>query len=96
MKKHTLFNSFKWNKEDDQVRFRAKLLPQDSPSEFSPRSGLQLVNPGVQDDPVDTAPLRIEKLELDRVFKDLRSKFFCHLEGQDRMDVVTSWEKLKD
>ena len=39
---HSNYNSFKWQKEEDSVKFRAKRLPQDC--EFVPRAGIERRN----------------------------------------------------
>ena len=95
LKNHTSFHSFIWTKEAGTVRFRGKVLPQDSDSEFGPRDGIQLVSTGTDFTPVGPAKFRIENLELDRVFSSL-AKYFKTLEGCDKMEVVNSWDRLKD
>ena len=95
LKNHTMFHSFKWSKEDDLVPFRAKPLPQDDDEEFAPKQGLQLVDVDINWEFIKTAEFRIEKLELEKVFNGLK-KYFKTLEGEEKMEVVSSWDKFRD
>ena len=95
LKNHTMYNSFQWSKENGLVKFRGKLLPQDHCSRLGPKSGIQILLPGVSFADVGIAPFRIEKLELNKVFSSLQ-KFFARLHGSEKMNVVSSWEKLRD
>ena len=89
---HTFFNSFKITKELGEVRFRYKKLPQ-SP-EYGPKEGMKLVEAGINLEPVGSADFRIEKLELDKLMKNLET-VFQPLPITERMSILTSWAALK-
>ena len=64
---HSNYNSFKWQKEEDSVKFRAKKLPQDN--EFVPRAGIRLLKEETPFYPVDPAEFRTHEIPFDRIFK---------------------------
>ena len=68
---HSFYHSFKFSSEEGKTAFRGKLYPQDL--EYGPKTGIQLIKDGTVFDPVGPAAFRIEKLELDKVFKSLQN-----------------------
>ena len=56
-------NSFKWQCEEDSVKFRAKKLPQDS--EFVPRAGIRLLKEETHFYPVESAEFRTHEIPFD-------------------------------
>ena len=89
LKNHTMYNSFKWVKEEGIVRFRGKLMPQHTDMSYGPKNGIQILVPDICYEAIKVAEFRIEKLELNKVFLSLQ-KYFKTLQGADMMNVVTS------
>ena len=89
---HSFYHSFKMSLEDGRTAFRGKLYPQDT--EYGPKTGIQLIKGGTVFDPVGPADFRIEKLELDKVFKSLQN-YFNMMPPELRNKVSSSWEALR-
>ena len=93
LENHSVFNSFEFQKESGEVRFRYKKLPQDP--EYGPKSGLMLVKDTFHlQEPVPVADLRLEKLELDKLLRNLEP-FFKTIPLPEQMGVRSKWEQLK-
>ena len=89
---HSFYNSFKISKENEQTKFRAKLYPQDA--EYAPTDGIQLLKTGIEYSPVGPTEFRIEKCELDKVFRSLE-KYYSTLPLKRRIKISSSWEALR-
>ena len=89
---HSFYHSFKFSKEEGKTSFLGKLYPQDL--EYGPKTGIQLIKYGMVFDPVGPAAFRIEKLELDKVFKSLQN-YFSTMPPELRIRVSSSWEALR-
>ena len=89
---HSFYHSFKFSKEGGKTKFRGKLYPQDS--EYGPPTGIQLIRDGVEFSAVGPTEFRIEKLELDRVFKSLHG-YLSTFPLQERIRVSSSWDALR-
>ena len=92
LENHSLFNSFLLKKENGEVRFRYKRLPQSS--EYGPLQGIKLIKSREGLHPVKAAEFRIESLKLDKLMRGLQP-YFRTMELERRMTVVTRWEALK-
>ena len=92
LENHSYYHQFQFVKESEMVRMRAKHLPQDV--EWTPTSGLRLLSESVQHEPVPASDFRIEKLDLDHVFRDL-FKYFQTMPMPLRMRVSSSWDSLR-
>ena len=93
LENHSHYHQFQFVKEDNCVKMRAKHLPQDL--EWTPRVGIRLVKEGIEIEPIGASEFRIEKLDLDHVFRDLL-KYFQRLPMALRVKVQNSWDKLRD
>ena len=89
---HSFYHSFKFSKEDGKSKFRCKLFPQDT--EYLPPTGIQLIKDGTKFEPVGSTDFRIEKLELEKVFRSLQT-YLATLPLHTRMTVSASWEALR-
>ena len=89
---HSFYHSFAFTKEASKVKFRCKRYPQDQ--EYIPFNGIQLLIDEFEFSPVGPADFRIEKLELDKVFRSLHS-YLATLELKDRIKVSASWDALR-
>ena len=89
---HSFYHSFKISKEEGKTKFQGKLYPQDQ--EYGPVSGIQLLKEGVEFSPVGPTVFRIEKLELERVFRSLTG-YLPSLPLEERMRVSSSWHALR-
>ena len=72
---------------------RAKKYPQHS--EWNPLEGIQLLKDNQDFALVSVSPFRIEKLNLDKVYGDLVTKYFPTLDLRNRREVEASWERTK-
>lgn len=93
LENHSYYHQFQFVKESELVRMRAKHLPQDA--DWTPTSGLRLVRESVVYEPVPASEFRIEKLDLEHVFRDLL-KYFQTLPLPLRMKVSSSWDFLRE
>jgi hypothetical protein len=93
LENHSYYHQFQWLKEDGFVKMRAKHLPQDL--EWTPQTGIRLVKEGIELEPVCASEFRIQKLDLDHVFRDLL-KYFQRLPMSVRVKVESSWDALRD
>jgi hypothetical protein len=89
---HSFYHSFKISSEDGQTKFRGKLYPQDT--EYGPDTGIQLIKDGTEFEAVGPADFRIEKLELDKVFRSLQN-YLSTMPLQQRIQVSASWDALR-
>ena len=89
---HSFYHSFEFVSEGGQAKFRAKLYPQDT--EYGPETGIQLIKSGTEFEAVGPAAFRIEKLELDKVFRSLHY-YFTTMPLSERIKVSSSWEALR-
>ena len=92
LENHSFYHSFKIVCENGQAKFRGKLYPQDD--EYIPETGIQLLKEGIEFDAVGPTDFRIEKLELDKVFRCLHY-FLSTLPTTERIRVSSSWEALR-
>ena len=92
LENHSLFNSFLFKKEEGEVRFRYKKLPQ-SP-QYGPLQGIKLIKSRQGLVPIKAAEFRIESLKLDKLMRGLQP-YFRTMDLESRMTVVTRWEALK-
>jgi hypothetical protein len=81
-------------KEGDVGVLRAKKYPQDL-GEWQPDDGIKLLKDKVDFSPIGVAEMRVEKLNLDEVFRGLYTKYFPQLSEQDKRKTVSSWESLR-
>lgn len=93
LKNHSFFHSFLVKKENGVGVLRAKKYPQDS--QWRPDDGIKLIKDSVDFSEVGVDELRIDKLNLDKVFSGLYTKYFPQLSERDRMNAQSSWEKLR-
>ena len=91
---HSKYNSFKIEKENGNVKFRGKLLPQLPDSELVPRPGIRLIKEDTEFEPVGAAAFRVNELKFDDIFKGLK-KHIKKLPLENQMSVMTSWENLR-
>ena len=89
---HSFYHSFKISKEEGKTKFQGKLYPQDL--EYGPASGIQLIKDGVKFSPVGPTEFRIEKLEMEKVFRSLDG-YLSTLPLEERMRVSSSWHALR-
>ena len=89
---HSFYHSFKFSIEEGKSKFRCKLFPQDT--EYLPPTGIQLIKDGVQYESVGATDFRLDKLELDKVFRSLQN-YFVTLPPQTRRTVSACWEALR-
>ena len=80
-------------RENDQIKLRAKRLPQDL--EWVPPTGICLVKPNTVYGPVGCAEFRVEDLMLDKIVANLQ-RYFKRMPTHVRVRVTDSWLKLKD
>ena len=92
LRNHSHYHGFNIKKQNGDARLRGKRYSFDS--EWNPAAGIRLLREGAPLEPVGAAELRIEKLNLPRVFQDLQ-RFFVTLPLQERMVVQSSWERLR-
>ena len=91
---HSKYNSFLWESESGNVKFRGKLLPQLPDTELYPRSGIRLVKENTTFEPVGVADYRVEDIKFDDIFKGL-NRFSAKLPLEKKMQVMSSWENLR-
>ena len=89
---HSFYHSFQLIREDGQVKFRGKLYPQDT--EYGPESGIQLMKKDVEFEAVGPTEFRIEKLDLDKVFRSLQT-YLSTMPLPQKIRVSASWEALR-
>ena len=89
---HSFYHSFQLVCEDGKAKFRGKLYPQDA--EYFPENGIQLMKEDLEFEAVGPTDFRIEKLELDKVFRSLNN-YLTTLPPTERIRVSSSWEALR-
>ena len=92
LRNHSKYHGFKISKEKGQARLRGKRFSFET--EWNPAPGIRLLKENTVLKPIEAAPLRIEKLNLVKVFQDLQ-RFYASLPLEKRMVVQRSWENLK-
>ena len=70
LKNHSNFGAFQIKKENGLVKFRGKRYPYEN--EWTPETGICLLEPDVVFSPVKPAETRLDKLQLDKVFRHLQ------------------------
>ena len=91
---HTRYNSFKFVKEDNLVKLRAKKLPQSDDDCLHPRAGIDLLKDDVVFEPVGPAEFRGEEINFDRIFVGIK-KVTARLQLEERMLIQSSWDNLR-
>jgi hypothetical protein len=91
---HSKYNSFQIEKENGNVKFRGKLLPQLPDSELVPRPGIRLIKENTVFEPVGVAEFRVESIKFDDIFKGLK-KHISKIPLENQMSIMTSWENLR-
>ena len=89
----TKYNSFMWSIENDNVKFRAKRLPQDT--EYEPRAGIRLVKEGMEVLPIEAVEPRLEHIPFDRILRTVRI-MVSDSPLSERYRIQESWDKLRD
>ena len=90
---HSKYHSFHLTREDRNVKFRAKRLPQSA--EMEPRSGIRLLKEGVQFDPVGAAEFRVDDIPFERIRRTV-GLVVAKLPLLEKMNVQESWDKLQE
>jgi hypothetical protein len=93
MHNHSFYNGFRVSKDVNVTKLRLKRLPQDE--DWLPPTGIQLIKPNIQFDPVGSSEFRVPSLNLDKVLHDLQ-KYFKRMPTPDRVSVSNSWDRLKE
>ena len=97
LKYQSKYNSFLLSVETCEgnrcVMLRGKKLPQDT--ELVPRSGIKVIKENVEFTPVGVAEYRIENIKFDEIMRGLHI-FMAKLNLQERMVILTSWDRLRD
>ena len=93
LRNHSKYHAFNIKKEGGFVKLRGKRFLFDD--EWVPYTGIRLMKEGTEFTPVIPAELRIEKLDLHKVFLNLH-KYFLTLPLVERMSVQGSWVKLRE
>ena len=93
MHNHSFYNGFRVSKDVNVTKLRLKRLPQDE--DWLPPTGIQLIKPNIQFDPVGSSEFRVLSLNLDKVLHDLQ-KYFKRMPPPDRVSVSNSWDRLKE
>ena len=92
---HSRYHAFLIQKEDGNVKFRGKYLPQLPDSEFEPRSGIRLIKENTTfEEPVGAAEFRVEDIRFWDIFKGIQKKT-SNLPLEEKMRIISSWENLK-
>ena len=89
---HSFYHSFQFVCEDGKAKFRGKLYPQDT--EYVPECGIQLLKEGVEFEAIGPAEFRVDKLELDKVFRSLQD-YLRAMPLTERIRVSSSWAALR-
>ena len=92
LENHSRFNSFVLSRENNEVRLRAKQLPQDHL--LVPRAGIRLLKPGIAIEPIGAAEFRLENINFDKIMKGI-DKLIEHKTLPVRMRVNSSWDNLR-
>ena len=88
---HTRYNSFKFSKEEGEVRLRCKRLPQSI--QYGPPSGLKLLKSGFNlGTPIGSSDFRVDSLDLDSLKRYIENKF-SNLPLEERLEVISSWTR---
>ena len=93
LRNHSNYHGFNIRKEDGFVKLRGKRYLFDE--EWVPYTGIRLLKENTEFPAIGPAPLRVEKLNLEKVFQHLQ-KFFTTLPLTDKMRIQGSWEKLRE
>ena len=92
LKNHSMYHAFRLSREDNKTKLRGKRYLFDS--EWVPTTGIRILKEGSSFGEVDAAELRIEKLQLDKVFSHL-NRFIETLPLPEKLEVGSSWERLR-
>jgi hypothetical protein len=92
LRNHSKYHGFNIKKEKGQTRLRGKRYSFEA--DWNPPPGIRLLREDSTLEPIDVAGLRVEALNLPKVYQDLQ-RFFATLPLEERMTVQTSWENLK-
>ena len=92
LRNHSHYHHFQIRKEGGDVKLRGKKYSFND--EFYPTSGIKVLQDSIDFEPVQVAPLRIEKLNLPKVYADLK-RYIQTLPLDDRMTVQNSWDSLR-
>ena len=92
LRNHSKYHGFNIKKQNGDAKLRGKRYSFDS--EWNPAAGIRLLREDATLEPIDVAALRIDKLNLPKVFQDLQ-RYFATLPLQERMTVQSSWERLR-
>ena len=93
LRNHSHYHAFNIKKDGGFVRLRGKRYLFDE--QWVPYTGIRLLKEDTEFLQVDPAELRIEKLNLEKVFQNLQ-RFFVTLPLVERMKVQGSWENLRE
>ena len=93
LRNHSRYHGFNIKKEGGFVKLRGKQYLFDE--EWLPYTGIRLIKEGTEFLPVEPADLRIDKINLSKVFQHLQ-RFFTTLPLIERMDVQGSWDNLRE
>ena len=93
LRNHSRYHAFNIKKEGGFVKLRGKQYLFDD--EWLPYTGIRLFKEGTEFLPVSPAGLRIEKINLEKVFQHLQ-RYFKTLPLVERMNVQGSWENLRE
>ena len=92
---HSFYHVFKVEKEGQKTVLQAKQFL--FSKTWTPEAGLKLLKDSEECEPIPStgiADFRIDSLNLDRVFLDLR-KFFMTMDMERRMSLQDSWDKVR-
>ena len=93
LRNHSNYHGFNIRKEEGFVKLRGKRYLFDD--EWVPYTGIRLLKDDTEFPPIGPAPLRLEKLNLPKVFQHLQ-KYFITFPLTDRMKIQGSWDTLRD
>ena len=93
LENHSFYHSFQFCKENGTTKLRAKPYPQDT--DFVPSSGLALIKSNISFIPVGPTEFRIDKLELDKVFRTLET-YLSTMPLTKRIEVSATWYALRE
>ena len=89
---HTRYNSFKIEKQNGDVKFRCKRLPQSL--KYGPTEGLKLVKEGIDlKTPIKSASFRIDSLGLDPLMLYITQRFKTS-PLQERITTISNWDNV--
>ena len=92
---HSKYNSFLIQKEEENVKFRGKFLPQQPDSELEPRAGIRLIKENSSfEEPIGAAVFRVDEIKFAEIFKVVL-KQTDKLPLEEKMRIISSWENLK-